>query len=119
MPNAERLVLVGGDLMARSRLEDAARRAGLEFAHVAAHSPALDVAEDRSALIVVDLDSVGSEGLGALEGLGHGDELLRVIGYFSHVDAELGEAARRAGVETYPRGRFWRTLPDLIAGAAE
>lgn len=118
MPEPERLLLVGGDLMARSRVEDAARRAGLEFGQV----PALGSAPTGAppTIVVVDLDSGGREALDALAAArDRGDEPLRAIGYFSHVDAELGEAARGAGLETYPRGRFWRTLPAILAGGPE
>lgn len=105
---SRRVALVGADLMGRSRVEDAVRRAGLEF--VAATSTN-GIRELEADLVVVDLDSVGKE----LVRSWGGRSGPVAIGYFSHVDAELGEAARAAGIEAMPRGRFWRTLPDILA----
>ena len=68
-------------------------------------------------VLVVDLDRVGRSGLDDLRGvvaLDGGPE--RVIGYFSHVDSDLGEAARGAGIEVYPRSRFWRELKPILRG---
>jgi hypothetical protein len=62
----------------------------------------------------VDLD----DGAGALV-----DQLTRkgpfpykVIGYFSHVDTELGRAATEAGIEAYARGRFWADPAKILFG---
>jgi hypothetical protein len=102
--------------MARSRIEDAARRAGLDFEQAPALAPQSAGGRDAgSTIVVVDLDSGGREALAALAAAREtGNEPLRAIGYFSHVDVALGEAARGAGVEAHPRGRFWRTLPDIL-----
>ena len=116
MPEAERVLFVGGDLMARSRVEDAARRAGLDFEQVPAlSSQPRGELDARPTIVVIDLDSGGRDALAALAASRQEDKPpLRALGYFSHVDAALGEAARAAGVEAHPRGRFWRTLPDIL-----
>ena len=103
-----RVALVGADLMGRSRVEEAVTRAGMELV---AAPPAGGIGELDADLVVVDLDSVGAE-LVRSWGERSGPA---AIGYFSHVDTELGEAARAAGIEALPRGRFWRTLPDVLA----
>lgn len=105
-----KVLLVGGDLMAGARIEGAARHAGLEFQSVGDDRLDKALSEDV-ALVVLDLDS-GAER--ALELLPHGTGP-EVVGYFSHVDAELGRRAEAAGCKVMPRGRFWRTLPDLLA----
>lgn len=67
--------------------------------------------------VVVDLDGGGTEALAALATAAEQDLLPgRVLGYFSHVQEQTGKAAREAGVEAYPRGRFWRDLDSLIQG---
>ena len=69
-------------------------------------------------VVVVDLDDGGPDVLAELATAAERGLLpSRVLGYFSHVQEATGAAARAAGVEAYPRGRFWRELPSLLAGA--
>jgi hypothetical protein len=37
------------------------------------------------------------------------------VGYFSHIDEEMAEAASLSAVHALPRGRFWRELPELLS----
>ena len=90
--------------MARARVEEAAKRAGARVEVVA---------PDAIGSRVVDLDRAGPDGLARLSEVAG---RARVIGYFSHVDEELGRKARAEGVEALPRGRFWRELPSILTG---
>ncbi|MFN2491139.1 MAG: hypothetical protein ABR529_15700 [Actinomycetota bacterium] len=113
--NERSALLVGGDLMARARLEAAASAAGVAL-HTASPEglgEALRAAPAR--WLILDLDQGRRAALDALV-RARADGLVpeRVVGYFSHVDEELGRAARAAGCEALPRGRFWRTLPELF-----
>ena len=103
--------------MARSRIEGAASAVGGDVVRVGVEDMLDVVSERRPDLLVVDLDG-GRER--ALEGLKALHERAaapaRTVGYFSHIDEELGRAARAAGCDPLPRGRFWRTLPELLAG---
>ena len=111
------VLLVGGDLMARARLQDAASRAGAELHTVAKGALSEALVSDPPDLVVLDLDEGREPVLQELEAArSRGARPARVIGYFSHVDERLGEAARRAGCEALPRGRFWRELPRLLGG---
>lgn len=108
-------LLVSTDLLARSRLEDAAARARWR---VEVASPA-GLPERAAAggidLLVLDLDSGGAELLEALRAARErGGVPGRVVGFFSHVDSALGQAARAAGCDAMPRGKFWRSLADLL-----
>ncbi len=60
-------------------------------------------------VVVVDLSRPGAlEALARLSGV-------RTIGFGSHVDHDLLEAARAAGcTEVLPRSRFFARLPDLL-----
>ena len=107
------VLLVGGDLNAQARVGDAARRVHAELRRVAPGDLAAEIASKAPSLIVIDLDDVGAEVLTALPQDRGGSN---VVAYFSHVDTDLGERARQAGVEALPRGRFWRELPTLVAG---
>lgn len=105
------VLFVGDDLLARARVEEAAKRSGAAVEIVAPEEVGR-MPVDSEALVLVDLDRVGADGLAGLSGA---VERGRVIGYFSHVDEELGEKARAEGIEALPRGRFWRELPAILA----
>jgi DNA-binding NarL/FixJ family response regulator len=112
--NARGALLVGGDLLAQGRLRAAADELGVILHTTTAKSMRARLAAVEPDVLILDLDSEAA----VLEGLAaaRAEELVpqRVVGYFSHVNEALGEAARRAGVEAVPRGRFWRTLPDHL-----
>lgn len=66
-------------------------------------------------VVVLDLDDGGRDLLASLtEAASRGILPERVVGYYSHVQQDLGEEARAAGVAAYPRSRFWRELPALL-----
>ena len=106
------VLFVGDDLMARARVEEAAERAGARVEVVAPDAIGSRVG-DGEAVVLVDLDRAGPDGLARLSEVAR---RARVIGYFSHVDEELGRKARAEGVEALPRGRFWRELPSILTG---
>ena len=89
------------DLMDRSRL------GGLDVTFVARPE---DLAPVPGDIVVVDLSRPGV--LEALQGLGDG---ARTIGFGSHVDTELLDAARAAGCdEVMARSEFFRRARDLL-----
>ncbi len=110
-----KLLLASRDLAAKARVADAASRAGWEMVTARIVDLRGALAEHAPELVVVDLDEGGES---ALSALGAGPRA-RTIGFFSHVDGALGDAARAAGVEAVPRGRFWRTLPQLLTSSAD
>ncbi len=109
------VALVGGDLMARARLQDAADRHGVELLSVAPGTLEQALRDTELEILILDLDAGG---IPLLEELDHvreaGPAPARVVGFFSHVDHALGEAATSRGCDAMPRGRFWRTLPELL-----
>ena len=87
-----KIVVVTSDLLMSSRIPGAVRvRPGDEL-------PPAD-------LYLIDLDQTGPV---------DPPPAGRAIGYFSHVDEALGEAARARGLEAWPRGRLLRDLPTLL-----
>jgi hypothetical protein len=115
-PDSQRTVLlIGSDLMARERIRSAA--AHQEMKSVAA-APADMIDALRAEVpdvLVLDLDEGREALLFDLESA-RASELTPdvVIGFYSHVDAELGRAAEEAGCRAVRRGRFWASLPDLL-----
>jgi hypothetical protein len=97
------------DLMDRSRLN------GVPEAEVTFVSDPADLAvtarEWGASMVVVDLSRRGV--IEALEAGGLPD---RVIGFGSHVDRDLLDAARRAGcTEVMPRSQFFGRLNQVLA----
>lgn len=90
------------DLMDRSRL---ARLGDVTFVATPA-----ELAAVGADVVVVDLSRPGVlEALSGLRGV-------RTIGFGSHVDRELLEAAKQAGCqEVLPRSRFFSRLDDLAS----
>ena len=92
------------DLMDRSKVAAATSSADVTFVR----SPA-DLVAVGADVVVVDLARPGV--LEVLVELGSA----RTIGFASHVDRELIEAARAAGCrEVLPRSRFFASLSDLL-----
>ena len=110
-----KIILISSDLMARGRLEPAATAAGAELETVSVAGLLERLRGEGPDVLVLDLDGGGRDLLRAVEAAGAEGILPgRVIGYFSHVDEDLGRAAAEAGVEAYPRGRFWREASVLL-----
>lgn len=109
-----KLLLAGRDLSARARVQAAAEPRGWSVVTTRPGDLGAALAEHAPALVVIDLDEAGDSGLDLVRSTG-----VRAIGYFSHVDRKLAQAAEAAGVEAVPRGRFWRTLPQLFAAINE
>ncbi len=93
------------DLMDRSRVELAGRDAGIPVEFVARPADLSDAVGRGARLVVVDLSQTGV--LEVLPGLG----AAHTVGFASHVDKDLLEAARRAGCdEVLARSAVFRRL---------
>jgi hypothetical protein len=113
-------IFVGADdLMARTRVEQAAAAAGVELRRVRPTSLVEELRAKPVDLVVIDLDA-GRAAVVAEVAAARDEGLLpaRTVGFFSHVDADLGRAARAAGCEALPRGRFFATLAEVFASRA-
>jgi hypothetical protein len=109
-----KVLLASRDLAAQARVADAAHRAGWTLVTARTGDLGEALQEHAPELVVLDLDEAGESGLREFGSV----DPARAVGFFSHIDARLGEVARAAGVEAVPRGRFWRTLPQLFEGTA-
>jgi hypothetical protein len=92
------------DLMDRSRIQQAAGDHELEFVRAASA-----LATSAGDVVVVDLARPG-----VLEAIA--DVTARTIGFGAHVDTDLLDRARAAGVdEVLPRSEFFRRVADLLS----
>ncbi len=104
--------------MARARIQEASARKGIEFFAARVDTMRDALRGNRPSLLILDLDTGREDVLKELVAArDDGIAPDRVIGYFSHVDRELGDAARRAGCDVRPRGAFWSTLDALFTPA--
>lgn len=110
------VLLVEGDLLAVGRLEAAAASADATVRTCNVDEVRDILATQTVDLLVLDLDR-GREGALEAVAAARADGLApeKVVGFVSHVDGDLVEAARRHGVEAWPRGRFWRSLEELLS----
>ena len=106
-----RVVLASDDLMARARVLDSLP--GTEV--VVAPPVGFAAIAGGATALILDLDRGGAAALdevAALHAAGEAPEV--IVGFFSHVDASLGRAAREAGCRALPRGKFWSALPEMF-----
>jgi CheY-like chemotaxis protein len=112
------ILAVLDDLMFSSKIKTAANQLGVPL--VFARSSASALAEMRKSvpsLVIFDLNNPRTDPLGTVAAM-HADPVLAAIptvGYVSHVDTEVINAARQAGVtEVLPRSAFTVQLADIL-----
>ena len=108
------------DLIFASRIELEAKNAGARLHRVGKIASMLEAVHgERPALVVVDLDGMGFDGVDALTQLAaepHADGVPR-LAFGSHVEPNRLEAARSAGAEAMARSMFVKELGARIAAA--
>jgi PleD family two-component response regulator len=107
------------DLMFTSKVKAAAAHVGVPIAFARSSDAAL--AEMRSSppkLVIVDLNNPRTDPLGTVGQMKADPRLttIPIVGYASHVQADVIEAARRAGVDdVLARSAFTQRLPEILA----
>ena len=110
------MVVATSDLMALARVKESAARHGRDVATTSPEALVEVVRTTSAEFLVLDLDWGGIPLVEAASRLDRDDPSApRVLAFFSHVDESLGAAAEREGFETFARGKFWRSLDDLLA----
>jgi CheY-like chemotaxis protein len=102
MPKQEKRVLaVVNDLFFAVKLTDAAKRSGLALEFVKDSDQVLEKAASKPSLIVFDLNFDAVNPLDLIEKLKADTETrgVNLIGYLSHVQGELKQAAQEAGCD--------------------
>jgi hypothetical protein len=111
------VILAVRDLVFRSKILAAAERLGVSV-HIAPRgTPLADAARDGGpGTLLVDLGEAGVlEQVPAAKGSG----ATRVVGFLGHLQEDLAERSRSAGVdEVLTRGQFVQRLDELLSGAA-
>ncbi len=112
-----RIVAYMDDLFFQMKLAETAKHLGLEVKVASTAESLLQLLDPPPELVIVDLNA-RSQPLAAVQQLRHLQPNLRVIGFLSHVQADLARQAQAAGFdEVMPRSKFYINLPDILASA--
>lgn len=113
----KKIVAVLSDLMFTVKIQEAAKRVGLETIFVKTAASALERAKEHPAAIILDLNAAGIDSLQLVEQLKSNTETssVNLLGYVSHVQADLKTAAQQKGCDlVVARSAFSQNLPALL-----
>ena len=118
----KKIVALLSDLMFTVKIQEAAKRAGVQAVFVKTESEALAEARENPAVIIVDLNNSTLNALEVITKL-KSDAVTRnvsLLGYVSHVQADLKQAAEEKGCDVViPRSAFSHNLAAILKGYAE
>jgi CheY-like chemotaxis protein len=112
------VLAVVDDLLFTSKIKAAAQQLGVDVAFARSSAGALaGMRANVPALVILDLNNPRTDPLGTIAAM-KGDPALAsipTVGFVSHVQADLIEAARSAGVdEVLARSAFTSRLPEIL-----
>jgi PleD family two-component response regulator len=122
MPNKKKIVAILSDLMFIAKIQEAAKRVGLEAVFVKTEQDALEKAKDNPAVIILDLNANNLEPLDVIEKLKANEATSKIslVGYVSHVQVDLKMAAQQKGCDVVlARSAFSQNLPTILRRYAE
>ena len=112
------ILAVLDDLMFMSKIKTAARQLDVPLTFVRSSSVALDeMRKQRPTLVIFDLDNPRTDPLGTIAAMKADAALsgIPTVGYVSHVQIDLIDRARRAGMgDVLPRSAFSAGIPDIL-----
>jgi len=114
---AKKVLAVVEDLFFTVKINEAAKRAGISVAFVKSERDALDQAAENPVLIILDLNFAGVEPVQLIQKLKADPALQKIslLGYVSHVQGELKQAAQEAGCDmVLARSAFSQNLPQIL-----
>ena len=114
------IIAVVDDLFFASKLRGTGEQASAHVVFVKSASDAIQKARDTgAALIIADLNAGCCDVMELARALKRDDALagIPLLGFFSHVQTELQQAALAAGFDrVMPRSAFTKNLPEILAG---
>ena len=99
------------------KINESAKRAGFSVEFVKSAEDALHNAKTNPALIIVDLNFQGVDPLKLIRTLKSSAEMkhISVLGYVSHVQADLKQQAQESGCDmVLARSAFSQNLPQIL-----
>ncbi len=115
------ILAVLDDLMFTSKIKTTAGQLGVSVAFARSADAALaDMRKSLPSLVILDLNNARTNPLGIVAGMKQDPALasIRTVGYASHVQVDVINAARQAGVdEVMARSAFTQNLADILSRA--
>jgi len=111
------VLAVVNDLFFQVKLTEAAKRAGLALEFVKESKEVLDKAKSKPSLIILDLNFEHVDPVKLIGKLkGHSDTKgISLIGYLSHIQADLKQQAQEAGCDmVLARSAFSQNMPQIF-----
>jgi len=105
------------DLFFTVKINEAAKRAGLQIDFVKSEIDAIEKAKERPALIIFDLNCNAVDPLELIQKIKSSVESkgVSLIGYLSHIQGELKQKAYEIGCDTVlARSAFSQNLPMIL-----
>jgi CheY-like chemotaxis protein len=116
------ILAVVDDLMFTSKIKTTASQLGVAVAFARSSPAALErMRQETPTLVIFDLNSVRADALGTVAAMKADAALAAIptVGFVSHVQTDLVEAARRAGVgDVLARSAFTMRLPEILSAGA-
>lgn len=109
---APQVMAAVNDLFLRSKITAVAQAAKVEIKIFSDLGRLRAQLSSRPALVLINLGELPPQEIPFLRELlqaGH-----HVIGFLSHVEAELARAARATGCKVMPRSQFFERLPEIL-----
>src|SRR3954453_4478520 len=106
------------DLMFTVKIQDAAKRAGIEAVFVTSQEKMIAQAQENPTLVVLDLNYAGVEPVDLIRKLKQEETTakIQILGFVSHVQTDLIQAARESGCDrVMARSAFSQNLPAILA----
>jgi CheY-like chemotaxis protein len=116
------VLAVVNDLFFSAKINEAAKRAGVTLQYVTNEKDLLEKTKANPSLIIFDLNFDAAQPLQLIKKLKEDPGLkhLALLGYLSHVQADLKLAAEEAGCDTVlPRSALSMNLPQILSRYAE
>ena len=116
-----KVIAVLSDLMFTVKIQDAAKRAGLEVAFVTSPDNAVAQARENPRLIILDLNFAAAAPLDLIRKLKQEDATAKIplLAFVSHVEADLIQAARNNGCDkVIARSAFSQNLRAILSELA-
>lgn len=115
-PSVPSILAIVCDLIFESKITGTAGAVGALVTAVRTREAVLEaVRAGRARALLIDLTLILDDPIEIVRAVRAADANLQIIGFFPHVQAELGRAARAAGAtHVLVRSQFAEQLPDLL-----
>ena len=113
----KKILAVVDDLLFTVKINDAAKRIGLDVEFLKSEKDVLDKANERPMLVILDLNANSMNPVHMIEKLKSNAELkgISIIGFVSHVQGELKQKAHETGCDmVLARSAFSQNLQQIL-----